>query len=79
MESIRGAIIVCGMSLPPDAARVANLTIAFDSSGRARTARVAPPFAGTATGDCMERAAERAVLPRFERASFEVRYPFRAR
>src|SRR4051794_23038242 len=55
------------------------LGIRFGSSGAVTAVNVPPPFAGTAAGECMARAARTARMPRFRRPSFTVNYPFRLR
>ncbi len=79
MDSVRGAVLMCGISLPPNAPRTASVTVSFDGSGRATWASVAAPLQNTPAGDCIVRAAGRARVPPFERGPFVVHYPFVAR
>ncbi|MEI8254898.1 MAG: hypothetical protein WCJ30_04420 [Deltaproteobacteria bacterium] len=79
MDSVRGPVLMCGISLPPTAPRMASVTVSFDPSGHATWASVAAPLQNTPAGDCIVRAVERARVPAFERGPFVVHYPLAAR
>jgi hypothetical protein len=54
-----------------------NVTITIANTGRVVAAQVTGKFAGTPTGECVERAALRAVFPTFEGLSMSgIDYPF---
>lgn len=56
---------------------LATVAIVVRSDGHVESAAVSgPPFAGTASGGCMEGVVRRAKFPRFKQASFRVQFPF---
>jgi hypothetical protein len=75
MHSIRGAVLVCGMGLPADSERTALVTLVFAPSGHVARSTVGAPYAGTAVGACIARAAQRATVPAFSESQFQLTYP----
>ena len=59
-----------------DDSRTAFVTITFAGSGRATTAITDAPYAGSAAGSCMARAARGITIAPFSRATFTVHAPF---
>jgi hypothetical protein len=55
----------------------ANAALIVSGEGRVLSAQVtSAPFAGTASGRCMEGVLRNATFPRFADPTFRVRYPF---
>lgn len=79
MDSVHGAVLLCGISLPADAPRTARVTVSFDPGGRASWASVEAPLRNTPVGECIVHAAGRARVPAFVGGPFVVHYPFAVR
>jgi hypothetical protein len=74
MREVQSAVRACAFF--EGQTGIASITIVFASSGRVISATVAPPFAGTAVGSCMERAVRAATVPAFTRPTYSVICPF---
>jgi hypothetical protein len=73
MSALQPAMRGCAMGQTG----VATAAIAVRNDGRVASAQLSgAPFAGTASGRCMEGVLHNARFPRFKEASFSVRYPF---
>jgi hypothetical protein len=79
MDHLRGAVMVCGLGLDSSAPERVRVRIRFASSGQPVSAIALGALAGTATAECVSRAAQRARLPPFRNASFEVDQTFAIR
>jgi hypothetical protein len=56
---------------------LATAAIVVRNDGRVASVEIAgPPFAGTASGRCMEGVMRRAHFPRFKQNIFRVKFPF---
>ena len=77
MGDVRRLVLECvaGANNPTNAREV-RVTVIFASSGRATIATVGAPFAGTATGSCIARAAREAEVDPFAQSTYRVVYPF---
>jgi hypothetical protein len=72
MTTMLPAISGCAMGH----AGLATATIVVRGDGRVASAEVAgAPFAGSASGRCMEGVIRRAVFPRFRQPVFRIKYP----
>lgn len=71
MSDIAVVVRACGIQSP------VQVNITFVGSGRATTATVGAPYAGTDIGSCVARAVRGARLPAFREAPLNVMYSFR--
>jgi predicted Zn finger-like uncharacterized protein len=58
---------------------LAQVAVTIAKSGRVQSANVTGSFAGTPTGDCVERAVKGAAFPPFKGAPQSINYPFMLR
>jgi hypothetical protein len=72
---VSGAVKAC----KTDTGGTAAVDVVFSGkTGRATSAKVASgPFKGTPVGSCIEKAVQRARVPRFKQPSFKVTFPYR--
>jgi hypothetical protein len=72
---VSGAVKAC----KADAGGTAAVDVVFSGkTGRATSAKIASgPFKGTPVGSCIEKAVQRARVPRFKQPSFKVTFPYR--
>jgi hypothetical protein len=75
LQSVRGAVMVCGMGVPNAPATV-HATITFGSNGAPQSIDLGGPFDGTGPGSCIQRAIRRAHVPAFSDSTFRTRYTF---
>ena len=74
LRSVQGAVNTCGRGQ----VGTAMVAVHFSgSTGRVVSATVSGQFSGTPVGSCIARAVRAARLPRFNRESFAVTFPYR--
>ena len=78
-RTIRGAVLMCGMSMAVTGPGTCELNLTFDSSGHVANVAVAPPYAGTTFGSCAMRAARRMSVPPFSQPTFRATQSFQVR
>jgi hypothetical protein len=72
---VSGAVKAC----KTDTSGTAAVDVVFSGkTGKATSAKVtSAPFKGTPVGSCIEKAVQRARVPRFKQPSFKVTFPYR--
>ena len=76
MQTVRGAVLMCVLSLGSNAPAEARVMVTFNSSGRVTGSTLNAPLRNTYAGNCVERAVQRAHVPPFEHPSFQTQTSF---